>query len=133
MNQIKLTIFFDGGCPFCKREIDFLKSRNEKGCLKFIDINRLDLSLEHEYGITYKQAMERIHALKSDGLMIKDINVLQEAYDLIGLGWVYAPTKFPIFCRLVDFIYATWAKYRLKLTFRPCIEELCASRACDLY
>ena len=132
MNTVKLTIFFDGGCPLCRREVDFLQSRNQKGHLGFIDINSSDFSLDLKYGITYKQAMERIHALKSDGSVIKDIKVFQEAYTLIGLGWIYAPTKFPIFDKFIEFIYGMWAKYRLKLTFRPSIEKLCDKRGCDL-
>ena len=128
MNTTKLTIFFDGGCPLCRREVDFLQSRNINGYLKFIDIDRLDFSLEKNYGITYKQAMERIHALRSDGSLIKDIKVFQEAYSLIGLGWVYAPTKLPGFDKLIDYLYMIWARYRLKLTLRPSIEKLCSER-----
>ena len=131
MNSAKLTIFFDGGCPLCKREIDFLQSRNKKGYLSFIDINTSDFYIDLKYGITYKQAMERIHALRSDGSVIKDIKVFQEAYTLIGLGWIYAPTKIPIIDKFVEFIYWIWAKYRLKLTFRPSIEKLCAEKGCD--
>ena len=133
MNLVKLTIFFDGGCPFCKREVDFLQSKNKKGYLSFIDINSSEFSLELKYGITYKQAMERIHALKSDGSVIKDIKVFQEAYSLIGLGWIYAPTKLPILDKFIDFIYGLWAKYRLKITFRPSIEKLFAERGCEPY
>ena len=47
--------------------VDFLQSRNQKGYLSFIDINTSDFYLDLKYGITYKQAMERIHAFKSDG------------------------------------------------------------------
>ena len=93
MNTAKLTIFFDGECPFCIREVDFLQSRNQKGNLNFIDINSSDFDLNFNHKITYKQAMERIHALKSDGTLIRDIKVFQEAYKLIGLGWIYAPTN----------------------------------------
>ncbi|WP_257473389.1 DUF393 domain-containing protein [Prochlorococcus marinus] len=46
MNTVKLTIFFDGECPFCKREVDFLQSRNNKGYLNFIDINSSDFLLD---------------------------------------------------------------------------------------
>ena len=132
MNTVKLTIFFDGGCPLCRREVDFLQSRNQKGHLGFVDINSSDFSLDLKYGITYKQAMERIHALKIDGSVIKDIKVFQEAYDLIGLGWIYAPTKLPILDKFIEFIYGLWAKYRLKITFRPSIEKLCSERGCKL-
>ena len=117
MNTPKLTIFFDGGCPLCKREVDFLQSRNKKGYLSFIDINTSDFSSDLKYGITYKQAMDRIHAMKSDGSVIKDIKVFQEAYSLIGLGWIYAPTKLLILDKFIEFIYGLWAKHRLKLTF----------------
>jgi len=133
MNLVKLTIFFDGGCPLCKREVDFLQSRNQMGYLSFFDINSSDISLYSKYGISYKQAMERIHALKSDGSVIKDIKVFQEAYSLIGLGWIYAPTKLPILDKFIEFIYGLWAKYRLKITFRPSIEKLCYEKGCDFY
>ncbi len=133
MNKPNLTIFFDGGCPLCKREVDFLQSKNQKGTLRFIDINTSDFSSDLKYGITYKQAMDRIHALKCDGSVIKDIKVFQEAYSLIGLGWIYAPTKLPILDKFIEFIYGLWAKYRLKITFRPSIEKLCAQKGCELY
>ena len=132
MKLVKLTIFFDGGCPLCKREVDFLQSKNQKGYLRFIDINSSDISLDLKYGISYKQAMERIHAFKNDGSVIKDIKVFQEAYSLIGLGWVYAPTKLPILDNFIEIIYGLWAKYRLNITFRPSIEKLCSGRDCDL-
>ena len=128
MNTEKLTIFFDGECPLCKREVDFLKSKNQKRSLKLIDINCSDFDLYFNYGITYKQAMERIHALKSDGSIITDIEVFQEAYKLIGFGWIYAPTKLPIIDKLIEFIYRLWAKYRSKFTFRSPLEELCHQR-----
>ena len=133
MNTPKLTIFFDGGCPLCKREVDFLQSKNQKGALSFIDINTSDFSSDLKHGITYKQAMDRIHAMKSDGSVIKDIKVFQEAYSLIGLGWIYAPTKLPILDKFIEFIYGLWAKYRLKITLRPSIEKLCAEKGCELY
>ena len=132
MKTTKLTIFFDGECPLCKREVDFLQSRNKKKFLEFVDINSLDSNLELNYGITYKQAMERIHALKNDGSFIKDVEVFQEAYQLIGLGWIYAPTKLPIIDNLIELIYKLWAKNRLKITSRPSLEKLCAERGCNL-
>ena len=74
MDAVKLTIFFDGGCPLCKREVDFLNSRNQMGYLKFIDIDSSDFSFD-KYGITYKQAMEWIHTVRKDGSIIKHIIV----------------------------------------------------------
>ena len=68
--------------------------------------------------------MDRIYALKSDGSIIKDIKFFLEAYSLIGLYLIYAPTKLPILDEFIEFFYGLWAKYRLKLTFRPSIEKI---------
>ena len=119
--------------PLSKREVDFLQSRNQMESLRFIDINSSDFSLDLENGITYRQAMERIHALKSDGSVIKDIRVFQEAYDLIGLGWIYVPTRFHVFDKFFESIYKSWAKYRLNLTFRSSIKKLVSEKGCDIY
>ena len=70
---------------------------------------------------------------KIDGSVVKDIKVFQEAYKLIGLGWIYAPTKLPIIDGLTLLIYGLWAKYRLKLTGRPSIGEICSSKGCQIY
>ena len=121
------------GALYVKERLISCNQKNQKGYLSFIDINSSDFSLDFKYGISYKQAMERIHAVKSDGSVIKDIKVFQEAYDLIGLGWIYAPTKLPVFDKFIEFIYGLWAKHRLKITFRPSLEKLCAEKGCDLY
>ncbi len=85
--------------------MNFLESRKQEVSLKFFDINTPDLSLELEYGITYPQAIERIHAIKNYGSVIKDINLFQEAYNLIGMGWIYAPKNLTIINGLIKFTY----------------------------
>ena len=101
MNPAKFTIFLMVLVPYVKKG-QFFQSRNQEGYLEFIDINSSILSLEDEYGITYKQSMDSIHALRIDGSIIKDIKVFQQAY---GLFWVYAPTKLPIIDKVFEAIY----------------------------
>ena len=78
-----------------------MQSRFPNGYLRFIDINSSDFSIDFKYGISYKQVMDRIQALKNDSSFIKDINFFQEAYSLIGLGWIYAPKKLPVFDKFI--------------------------------
>ena len=33
-----LKLLFDGECPLCVKEVNFLKSRNEKGLIAFVDL-----------------------------------------------------------------------------------------------
>jgi hypothetical protein len=40
------------------------------------------------------QAMDRIHAILPDGTVVTDVEVFRRLYEAVGLGWVYAVTKY---------------------------------------
>lgn len=124
----ELTLLYDGGCPLCLREVTFLKRRDQRQRLAFVDINATDYRSAEHQGITYREAMGRIHAVQADGTVLRDVAVFREAYRLIGLGWIYAPTRWPLLGPLADAAYGLWARWRLPLTGRPNLDELCACR-----
>ncbi len=133
MNQAKLTLLFDGGCPLCLREVKFLRSRDKLKNIKFVDIDSSDYEPDVYSGISYKDAMGRVHAINESGKIIRDVTVFREAYRLIGLGWIYAPTKWPLLGSLIDQVYKVWAQWRLPITRRPSLEKLCkAKRICQV-
>ena len=128
MTQTKLTLLFDGGCPLCQREVSFLRSRDFSNSISFVDIDSPSYNSEFYSGISYREAMGRIHAITSSGEVLKDVRVFREAYRLVGLGWVYAPTTWPVLGSLVDEFYRLWARWRLLFTRRPSLDQLCNLR-----
>ncbi len=128
MAETKLILLFDGGCPFCKREVSFLRSRDSLSSIVFVDINSSDYNPNAFSGISYREAMGRIHAVSSSGEILKDLKVFREAYRLVGLGWVYAPTTWPVVGSFFDQLYRLWACWRLPLTRRPSLDQLCKLR-----
>lgn len=129
----ELTILYDGGCPLCLREVRFLRQRDhrrhgEELRLAFVDIDAPGYEPRRWGGISYREAMGRIHALEPSGTVLRDVAVFRRAYHLIGLGWLYAPTGWPLLGPLVDTIYGLWADRRLRLTGRPSLEQLCQRR-----
>ena len=44
--QNKLTFLYDGGCPLCKRETDFLKGRDKFGNMFNLNGMDFDITLE---------------------------------------------------------------------------------------
>ncbi len=128
MTQAKLILLFDGGCPLCLREVKFLRSRDTLDNISFIDIDSPKYQPDLYSGISYKDAMGRIHAINESGEILKDVAVFREAYRLIGLGWIYAPTSWPILGSLIDQVYKLWAQWRLPLTRRPSLEQLCKEK-----
>jgi predicted DCC family thiol-disulfide oxidoreductase YuxK len=130
----ELTILYDGACPLCLREVRFLRSRDERRHpgvprLAFVDIDSSDYDPAQHGGISYRQAMGRIHALAADGTVLRDVAVFRRAYGLIGLGWLYAPTRWPLLGPAIDGLYGLWAALRLRLTRRPSLDQLCDLRS----
>lgn len=125
--QIKLL--YDSECPLCMREVNFLKKRDQgRGLVQFVDIADENYSPEANGGIDYETAMGRIHAILPDGSAIKNVEVFRRVYEILGMGWVYAITRIPLFGWIVDRLYEIWADWRLALTGRPNLATLTLER-----
>ncbi|CAA7021810.1 unnamed protein product [Microthlaspi erraticum] len=125
----KIKMLYDGDCPLCMREVNMLRERNEKhGSIKFVDISSQDYSPEENQGLDYKTVMGQIHAIQSDGNVVKGVEAFRRLYEEVGLGWVYTITKFEPIGKVADAVYDFWAKYRLQVTGRPSIEAILEAR-----
>ncbi|KAF9667829.1 hypothetical protein SADUNF_Sadunf15G0064000 [Salix dunnii] len=97
--------------------VNMLRERNESyGTIKFVDISSDEYSPEENQGLDYKTVMGRIHAILSDGTVVTDVEAFRKLYEQVGLGWVYAVTKYEPIATIADAIYSVWAKYRLQIT-----------------
>ncbi|KEH35065.1 thiol-disulfide oxidoreductase DCC [Medicago truncatula] len=91
----KIKMLYDGDCPLCMREVNMLRERNTSyGTIKFVDIGSDDYSPDENQGLDYQTAMGRIHAILSDGTVVTDVEAFRRLYEQVGLGWVYAITKY---------------------------------------
>ncbi len=135
-SSINLTLLYDGGCPLCVREVNILRRRDQRlhpGAphLAFVDIDAPDYDASRHAAISYREAMGRIHAIEADGTVLRDVAVFRAAYRQVGLGWLYAPTSWPLLAAISDGLYGLWARWRLRLTRRPDLETLCSCREGD--
>lgn len=125
----KIKMLYDGDCPLCMREVNMLRERNKSyGTIKFVDIGSDDYSPQQNQGLDYETAMGRIHAILSDGTVVTDVEAFRRLYEHVGLGWVYAITKYEPIGKIADSVYGFWAKYRLQVTGRPPIAEILEAR-----
>ncbi|XP_050291901.1 uncharacterized protein At5g50100, chloroplastic-like isoform X1 [Quercus robur] len=149
-----IKMLYDGDCPLCMREVNMLRERNKNyGTIKFVDISSNEYSPEENQGLDYKSkfpeksrlnhlalcfghgkvndnfvkylmVMGRIHAILSDGTVVTNVEAFRRLYEQVGLGWVYAITKYEPIATITDSIYGVWAKYRLQITGRPPLEDI---------
>ncbi len=127
----KIKLLYDGECPLCLREVRFLQKRDAgRGLVAFVDIADLSYDPAEHGGIDYKTAMGRIHALLPDGTIIRNVEVFRRVYEVLGMGWVYAPTRLPLVEAIANWLYGFWANWRLRLTGRSDLETLLQARQC---
>jgi predicted DCC family thiol-disulfide oxidoreductase YuxK len=127
--QWKIKLLYDGLCPLCLREINFLTRKDAgRGIVAFIDIADLAYRPEDHSNIEFTEAMGRIHAILPDGTVIRDVEVFRRVYEALGMGWIYAATKWPVIQPVVDAVYKLWANWRLALTGRPSLSKLIIER-----
>ncbi|KAG8043857.1 hypothetical protein GUJ93_ZPchr0458g22879 [Zizania palustris] len=125
----RIKMLYDGDCPLCMREVNMLRERNKSyGAIKFVDISSKDYSPKDNQDLDYETAMGRIHAILSDGKIVTDVEAFRKLYEEVGLGWIYAVTKYEPVAAIANAVYGVWAKYRMQITGRPPLEEIMESR-----
>lgn len=125
----KVKMLYDGDCPLCMREVNMLKERNKNyNAINFVDISSDDYSPKDHQGLDYETAMGKIHAIMSDGTIVTNVEAFRKLYEAVGLGWVYAITRYEPVATIADAVYGVWAKYRLQVTGRPPLEEVLEAR-----
>jgi predicted DCC family thiol-disulfide oxidoreductase YuxK len=126
----KIKLLYDGQCPLCLREVNFLKKRDAgRGLVAFVDIAADDYNSQAHGGVDYETAMGRIHAVLPDGTLVKNVEVFRRIYEILGIGWVYTATSLPVIGAIADFLYQIWADWRLFLTRRPDLATIVRERS----
>jgi predicted DCC family thiol-disulfide oxidoreductase YuxK len=123
----RVKVLYDGQCPVCCREASLLRRLDGgRGRLWLEDITSPQFD-PGRYGLGREQVMEQIHGVLPSGRVLKGLEVFREAYDAVGLGWLLAPTNWPILRPLCDAAYAWFARNRSWLTdpFRTCESGHC--------
>jgi predicted DCC family thiol-disulfide oxidoreductase YuxK len=129
MTSWKIKLLYDGQCPLCLREVNFLQKWDAgRGLIAFVDIADDNYTPEENGGIDFETAMGRIHALLPDGTIVKDLEVFRRTYAILGLGWIYAATQWPVIGPLANKLYEIWADWRLRLTGRPDLATIVRKR-----
>lgn len=123
----QVKVLYDGECPLCMREIRFLKARDRKGRIAFEDIAAPGFD-PAPYGLDAATVMARIHGVLPDGRIVEGVEVFRRLYEQVGLGWLLAPTRWPLLRPIFDAAYRAFARNRLRLTGRS--EPACADAHC---
>ena len=124
----QFTLLYDSECPFCKLEVEWLQKRDGKWRLGAIDIAAAGFDAE-QFGLTKERVHARLHGVQADGTVIEGMAAIRAAWRAAGLGWVMAPTGWPILRWFADLGYVVFARYRVplgRLFGRKCDDGKCS-------
>lgn len=114
MDNPSFKLLYDGQCPFCRREIEWLKRHDRNGRLATEDI--ADPAFRAEmYGLAQDAVMGVLHGIMPDGRIVRRVDALREAYRTVGLGWIVAPLSWPVIGWIADRAYGVFARNRVAL------------------
>lgn len=114
--KTQLTVFYDGYCPLCLAEMNKLKKLDKQQKLAFVDIQQPSFGEKYP-DLCWSSLNARIHGLLPDGRLISGLDVTYLAWQLVGMGWVYAPTRWPVIRWFADKAYLVFARHRYSLSF----------------
>jgi predicted DCC family thiol-disulfide oxidoreductase YuxK len=124
----EFTVLIDGLCPLCSREASMLARLDSENKLRLVDIAAPDFD-PSRYGRSLEDLMGSIHGVNPDGSIVTGVEVFRKAYAVVGLGWLLAPTRWPVLRQVADAFYRLFARIRPRL--RPRRAYGCDSGRCS--
>ncbi|MGC6487669.1 MAG: thiol-disulfide oxidoreductase DCC family protein [Planctomycetota bacterium] len=124
----EFTLLYDSECPFCKLEVDWLRRRDRAGRLGAVDIAAEGFDAA-QFGLSQADVHARLHGVRADGTVVEGMEAIRAAWAAAGLGWVMAPTAWPVLRWFADLGYVVFARYRVplgRLFGRRCDDGNCA-------
>lgn len=112
-DSFNFTIFVDGACPICSREAKLLMKRDKNKRIRFVDTSETGFDAA-KFGIS-TDPNRVIHGLMKDGTIVYGVEVFRQVYKELGLGWLLAPTAWPILKPIFDACYLVFAKNRIAI------------------
>jgi predicted DCC family thiol-disulfide oxidoreductase YuxK len=130
----QFQVLCDGQCPYCRLEARWLRALDRRrGRLALTDI-AADGFDPARYGRTLPDLMGSLHGVFPDGRQTTGVETFRQAYRAVGLGWLLAPTRWPVLRPLADALYRLFARNRVRLgrlAGRGCAAGRCAIPVAD--
>jgi len=115
--DLPLKILYDGKCMVCltnKAVLSFFDRRHTK--ISFVDIRDDGYSPSSNAGVAFADAMRHLHVITADGQVSTGSEAVLQAYSKVGLGWLMAVLRFPLFRWLIDGAYSVVSRHRYTIS-----------------
>lgn len=116
--QWPLTLYFDGACPLCAREIAFLRRKSTEAKLILVDISADDFDAE-SLGLTVEQLRSCLHARFANGQWVTGLDATLWSWRAADVGGWVAPLSWRPLRPLFSVFYRLFCRLRPHLAWLP--------------
>ena len=111
------TVFFDGECPLCTREIRFYQGQRGADDINWVDVTKASLD-NLPSGLTQKDALARFHVLTTEGELVSGGNAFSSLWlSLPAFQWAGKLFKISFLALLLE------RAYKIFLPCRPLLQR----------
>lgn len=101
-----LTVFHDGSCALCQREIALAHRMTDGANITFVDVSAAPGTTVAP-GLAADEAMRRFHVRRADGTLVRGAHAFIELWSRSPrLGWLSKLADWPLAIRALDVLYA---------------------------
>lgn len=109
-----ITVFYDGKCGLCAKEINHYRNIAPNGVFNWQDINLLNDVLSQE-GFTLEEGLKLLHAKDENGTLHIGVNAFLLIWRHLKRWQILAFfVSLPVFKQLADFTYHRFANWRFR-------------------
>ena len=121
-----ITIFYDGACGICRKEMERYAAKDKNSRLKFVNANNPDFKPENE-GLDPKKILDYIHAKDGNGKIVYGVDAFAWIWEAYGYKFLPIFVRLPLVKVAARGFYRLFARYRYKLSG----EKLVCGPECD--
>ncbi len=112
--ETRVTMFYDGGCSLCKREVAHYRRIDRADRVKWVDISARP-GLLASVNIRYEEAMARLHVVDRSGKVQSGAWAFAAVWDeLPYYRWLARVVRALRLLPAIDMAYVHFARWRLK-------------------
>ena len=106
------TVYFDGLCPVCSREVETYQQLRGGDAINWVDASRCDAA-ELSTGLDRAYALRRLHVRSADGTLLSGAAAFVEIWrHLPAFAWIARVCSNRYALALLDFVYGRFLVMR---------------------
>ena len=113
-----LTVYFDGACPLCAREIAWPRRRADSAKLQLADIRASDFDSK-ALGYSMAQLQNLLHARFADGQWVTGLDATYWSWTAAGHIWLARPLAWRWLRPALNGLYQLFCRLRPGLAWLP--------------